>query len=160
MSKVLFPSLRIGYVVLPAPLVDGFVALRGVLDDHGPLIDQAALAEFIDAGAFYRHIRRCRSEYGARLQTLVESAVRFGLPLSFPHTDGGMNLAGFLEDGANDERYSACLHEQGLEVPALSLYSIRPTRVGLLFGFTAFSQNAIRYAMKRAAEALHSLAHY
>jgi len=36
MSKVLFPSLRIGYVVLPAPLVDGFVALRGVLDDHGP----------------------------------------------------------------------------------------------------------------------------
>jgi GntR family transcriptional regulator/MocR family aminotransferase len=158
MSKVLFPSLRIGYVVLPAPLVDGFVALRGVLDDHGPLIDQAALAEFIDAGAFYRHIRRCRGEYGARLQTFVESAAKYGLPLSFPHTDGGMNLAGFLDDGANDKHYSACLHEQGMEVPALSLYSIRPTRVGLLFGFTAFSQNAIRDAMKRAANALHSLA--
>ena len=158
MSKVLFPSLRIGYVVLPAPLVDGFVALRGVLDDHGPLIDQAALAEFIAARAFYRHIRRCRGEYGARLQTFVESAAKLRLPLSFTHTDGGMNLAGFLDDGANDEHYSAYLHEQGVEVPALSLYSIRPTRVGLLFGFIAFSQNSIRDGMKRAAEAVHSVA--
>jgi GntR family transcriptional regulator/MocR family aminotransferase len=124
------------------------------------LIDQATLAEFIDAGAFYRHIRRCRGEYGVRLQTFVEYAAKLGLPLSFPHTDGGMNLAGFLDDGANDENYSACLHEQGMEVPALSFYSIRPTRVGLLFGFTAFSQNGIRDGMKRAAEALHSVARY
>jgi GntR family transcriptional regulator/MocR family aminotransferase len=154
MSKVLFPSLRIGYVVLPASLVEEFTALRAVLDEHGPLIDQASLAEFIEAGAFHTHIRRSRAEYGHRLETLVESASKVGLPFSFPHTDGGMNLAGFLDGTAQDEEYSKRLKQNGLDVPSLSHYSLRPTRPGLVFGFTAFEPHAIREATKRIALAL------
>ena len=147
MSKALLPALRIGYVVLPAALVESFSALRGVLDDHGPLIDQAALAEFIDSGAFYRHIRRSRSAYAERLDTFVESVARIGFPFTFPHTDGGMNLAGFLDSGASDQQCSMRLHEHGIEVPPLSLYSMRRTRPGLLFGFTAFTPQTIRRSL-------------
>jgi GntR family transcriptional regulator/MocR family aminotransferase len=165
MSKVLFPSLRIGYVVLPASLVEKFAILRAALDDHGPLIDQATLAEFIETGAFHAHIRRCRTQYGERLETFIESASKLGLPLSFPHTDGGMNLAGFFDypgsagdraQGAeHDREYSKRLQQNGLDVPPLSHYSLRPTRPGLVFGFTAFDPQTIRESVKRAALALH-----
>jgi GntR family transcriptional regulator/MocR family aminotransferase len=154
MSKVLFPSLRIGYVVLPVSLVENFAALRAVLDDHGPLIDQATLAEFIEEGALSTHIRRSRGKYGQRLETFLESVSKLGLPLSFPHTDGGMNVAGFLNDGAQDKEYSKRLKRNGLDVPPLSRYSLRPTRPGLVFGFTAFEPQTIRESMKRVAHAL------
>ena len=65
-SKALFPSLRIGYAVLPQSLVEGFGRLRVAVDEHGPLIDQSTLAAFIESGAFYRHIRRSRREYALR----------------------------------------------------------------------------------------------
>jgi GntR family transcriptional regulator/MocR family aminotransferase len=118
MSKVLFPSLRIGYAVLPASLVEKFAALRSVVDDHGPLIDQATLAEFIEAGALHSHIRRSRGHYGERLGIFLKSASQLGLPLSFPHTDGGMNLAGFLDGEARDEEYSKRLQRNRLDVPS------------------------------------------
>jgi GntR family transcriptional regulator/MocR family aminotransferase len=151
MSKVLFPSLRIGYVVLPASLVQEFTALRSVLDDHGPLIDQATLAQFIDAGAFYSHIRRSRRAYGERLQTFIESASKLLLPLSFPYIDGGMNLTGFLDSTEDDRECSDRLKSIGIEIPALSQYSLRPTRPGLVFGFTAFEQRTTQESMKRVA---------
>jgi GntR family transcriptional regulator/MocR family aminotransferase len=156
MSKVLFPSLRIGYVVLPASLVEGFAGLRNVLDDHGPLIDQATLAQFIDAGAFYSHIRRSRREYRQRLQTFIECASKLRLPLSFPYTDGGMNLAGFLETNEDDRGWSKRLKASKLEIPALSQYSMRPTRAGLVFGFTAFEPRTIQESMKRVALAFQN----
>jgi len=154
MSKVLFPSLRIGYVVLPESLVDGFASLRAVMDDHGPSIDQATLAEFIDCGAFYSHIRRSRREYGERLHALLECASQLAVPLSFPHSDGGMNLAGFLPPAADDRECSERLMAVHLESPPLSHYSMGRTRPGLVFGFAAFGQQSIRESMKRVALAL------
>lgn len=75
MSKVLFPSLRIGFVVLPNELVSPFERLRYTIDDHGVLIDQATLAEFIESGAFFRHIRRCRKVYSQRLEVFLKCRI-------------------------------------------------------------------------------------
>ncbi len=157
MSKVLFPSLRIGYVVLPVQLVEKFAALRMALDEHGPLIDQATLAEFIEEGALSTHIRRCRKEYARRLDTLVESVASTGLPLSFPHTDGGMNLAGFLDQGMSDTKCANQLQACGLDVRSLAHYSLRPTHPGLVFGFTAFEPRTIHQSIEKAALALQTL---
>jgi GntR family transcriptional regulator/MocR family aminotransferase len=154
MSKVLFPSLRIGYVVLPATLVEEFAQLRWVIDEYGPLIDQATLAEFIEVGAFYTHIRRCRREYGERLSTFLQVANRMGLSLTFPHTDGGMNLAGFLPAGANDQKLSELLISNGLEAPPLSRYGIKKTRPGFIFGFSAFDHQTIRKSLELFASIL------
>lgn len=154
-SKALFPSLRIGYAVLPPPLVEEFAKLRVAADEHGPLIDQATLAEFIESGAFYRHIRRSRREYALRLEAFLDSVVRFGVPLSFPYADGGMNLAGFLRSGARDAEYSRRLGNKGLEVPALSRYSLTAKPRGLLFGFTACGPPTIRKSMQLVSQVLH-----
>ena len=154
MSKVLFPSLRIGYVVLPPKLVDGFAALRWVMDEYGPLIDQATLAEFMEAGAFYAHIRRCRREYGERLSGFLEVAKTLELPLTFPHTDGGMNLTGFLPPNSDDHKLSEELRSKGLEVPPLSRYSIKAKRPGFIFGFSAFDHDTIRASLELLAATL------
>jgi GntR family transcriptional regulator/MocR family aminotransferase len=154
-SKALFPSLRIGYAVLPSLLVEKFAKLRAAADEHGPLIDQGTLAEFIESGAFYTHIRRSRREYALRLEVFLESAARCDLPVEFPYADGGMNLAGFLKIGAGDNECSRRLSNSGLEVPPLSRYSLRATTPGLLFGFTAFPPNAIRKSIQVAARVLH-----
>ena len=154
MSKVLFPSLRIGYAVVPHHLIEPVAAARAIIDDHGPLIDQATLAEFIDSGAFYTHIRRCRREYGARMSTFLEAARAADLPLLFPHADGGMNITGFFAPGSNDTATSATLAEAGFEIPSLAHYSLKPTRPGLAFGFTAFDHARIRHAIRHIAPIL------
>jgi len=93
------------------------------------------------------------------METLIECSARAGLPLIFPHTDGGMNLAGFLEGAAEDTNCAQRLQENGLDVPALSRYSLRPTRAGLIFGFTAFEPQAIRESIARAARVLERSTH-
>jgi GntR family transcriptional regulator/MocR family aminotransferase len=156
MSKVLCPSLRIGYVVLPGELVEPFARLRSVTDDHGPLIDQGTLAAFVDAGAFYTHLRRCRREYGERLATFLAAAEHAALPLRFPHADGGMNVAGFAEGSLDDDAMSRALLAEGLEVPSLSSYSLRPRVRGLVFGFTAFDHARIRSGVERVARVMQA----
>jgi GntR family transcriptional regulator/MocR family aminotransferase len=156
-SKLLFPALRLGYAVLPVPLVEKFQELKSVVDDHGPIIDQATLAAFLDTGAFYSHIRRCRRAYAERQRTFLEAVQKGGLPFDFRYTDGGMNLTGFLPEEYDDLEASARLRRAGLDVPALSAYSARwadPRNApidrlavhehGLVFGFTAFTAERIR----------------
>ncbi len=155
MSKVLFPALRIGYVVLPESLIDRFESLRLVLDDHGPLIEQATLAEFISSGDFFTHIRRCRKAYAAKLTTFLDSVRKHDLPLEFPFTDGGMNQAGYFLDKKVDDEAIACkLVSNGICVRSLSSYSPNRQRPGLLFGFTAFSHSEIRRGIEHAARYL------
>ncbi|MBS0265658.1 MAG: PLP-dependent aminotransferase family protein [Planctomycetes bacterium] len=157
MSKVLFPSLRIGYVVLPPELIEPFAELRATVDDHGPLIDQATLGEFVASGEFYRHIRRCRKVYASRLETFLESADEEQLPLTFPFTDGGMNQAGFFVDSTlNDLAAEQRLEQAGITAPALSRFAMRATRPGLLFGFTAFIGTTLRSTIRRIASVLRS----
>ena len=150
-SKILFPSLRIGYAVLPSELVDGFASLKHIAEDHGPLVDQATLAGFMDSGAFHTHLRRCRRHYAERHQSFLEAVARYDLPLRFPITDGGMNLAGLLPDNADDRACSEVLRLNGLDVPHLSKYSITNLRPGLLFGFTAFEPRTIWNSLEKIA---------
>ena len=157
-SKVLFPSLRIGYAVVPDTLVDRFIELKHLSDDHLPLIDQATLALFLESGAFYSHIRRCRREYAARQSAFLDLFRRAKMPLQFQKSDGGMNVVGFLPAGANDEEWSHALALHGFDVPALSHYSIEPGRAGLVFGFTAFSVHALETEFKRMRPILEGLA--
>ena len=82
-SDVLFPALRLGYVVVPPDMIDIFAAAESVTTHHPPLIDQAILTDFIDAGHFARHVRRMRNLYADRLGVLLE--------------EGRSKLAGFLE---------------------------------------------------------------
>jgi GntR family transcriptional regulator/MocR family aminotransferase len=147
-SKTLFPGLRLGYVVLPPKLVEPFRQIKAIADDHGPLIDQATLAAFLDSGALYAHLRRCRRLYAERQEFFLALVQRSGLPLAFPVTGRGMNLAGMLTDGVADRVWSRRLQRAGLDVPALSTYSLEANSSGLLFGLSAFNESTISAGVK------------
>jgi GntR family transcriptional regulator/MocR family aminotransferase len=153
-SKTLFPALRLGYVVLPPPLVKRFAALKSIADDYSPLIDQATLSNFLESGAFYAHLRRCRKQYAERQSYFLEQVASLGLPLRFPITGRGMNLAGMLPKTANDRVCSDRLRLAGLDVPPLSRYAVGPTPPGLLFGLAAFDKRAIQRGVARMAPVL------
>src|SRR5207244_4911249 len=70
-SAVLFPALRLGYLVVPSEMVDVFAAAESVSTHHPPLLEQAVLCDFITEGHFARHIRRMREIYAERLQVLL-----------------------------------------------------------------------------------------
>lgn len=149
MSKTLFPSLRLGYVVLPWSLLGPFGELRSTMDDHGSLMDQATTAEFLETGAYHSHIRRCRREYGARLDTFLTAVSETGLPLDFPHADGGINISGFLPESSDDTAWVAALADVDVDTRAHSALALRRVRPGLIFGFTAFDHTEIRSAVRR-----------
>jgi GntR family transcriptional regulator/MocR family aminotransferase len=158
-SKVLFPALRLGYLVVPPDLVEAFVAARAMVDRHSPTLDQAALADFIAEGHFARHIRRMRGLYAERQAILVEAARQqlAGL-LDVPPAEAGMHLVGWLPAGVDDVDASQRAAAHGVEAPPLSLYSLEPLRRrGLLLGYTAVGEKEIREGVQRLAKALQAL---
>src|SRR6185369_12588075 len=104
-SKVLFPALRLGYLVVPDSLVDAFRAARRFVDHHPPSLEQAALAAFMDEGHLTRHIRKMRTLYAERREMLVELASR-DLPLTIHAPEAGMHLVGWLPPGIDDQAAS------------------------------------------------------
>jgi GntR family transcriptional regulator/MocR family aminotransferase len=159
LSKTLFPSLRLGYLVVPADLVDTFIAAKAVLDRHAPLVEQAVLAQFIAEGHFARHIRRTRMLYAERQAALIEAAARelAGL-LEIRPAESGMHLVAYLPNGTDDHAASRLAASFGVDAWALSTYALLPQpRGGLLLGYTAFSQSDIKRGVRRLAQAITRL---
>jgi GntR family transcriptional regulator/MocR family aminotransferase len=151
-SKVLFPSLRLGYLVLPGSLVEVFRKAREIQAAGSSVIDQATAAVFLEEGFFSTHVRRMRKLYRERLEVFLEEANRYTKGwLSFPAIESGMDAAGWLKPGSDDTRISKRLAAAGIDVPPLSAYSLGPCRPGLVFGFTAFSPAQIRSSLKIVA---------
>jgi GntR family transcriptional regulator/MocR family aminotransferase len=158
-SKVLFPALRLGYMVVPPDLVDGFVAARTMIDLHPPTLGQVILTDFLNEGHFGRHIRRMRELYAGRQAALVSAAARelTGV-LDVRSNEAGMYLIGWLLHGRDDQRASQVAATYGIEAPPLSAFRIEPGNTqGLLLGYTAFSENEIRIGVRHLAEALQAI---
>ncbi|HEY6286365.1 MAG TPA: PLP-dependent aminotransferase family protein, partial [Ktedonobacteraceae bacterium] len=158
-SKVLFPALRVGYMVVPPDLVDGFVSARTTIDLHPPTLGQVILTDFLNEGHFGRHIRRMRELYGTRQAALVSAAAQelTGL-LDVRSNEAGMNLIGWLPQDMNDQRASEVAAAYGIEAPPLSTFRIESENSqGLLLGYTAFSEDEIRVGVQRLGEALRSM---
>jgi GntR family transcriptional regulator/MocR family aminotransferase len=150
-SKVLFPSLRLGYLVVPAGLVELFEHARSRVDGNPTIVDPATLALFMEEGHFARHIRRMRSLYKERLEVLQHS-VRKHLAgvLSLEGQQCGMHAVGRLHRDVDDELLSAQALRNGVVVPSLSGYC-REAKVGpgFVMGFAGFEAPLIEAAVER-----------
>ena len=159
-SKVLFPSIRLGYVVLPPQLVEPFLAARQALDDQPAVVAQPALAAFISGGHLATHLRRQRRRYKVRQELLLTAARRhLGGLLELSADPGGMHLVGYLHrdlaERIDDREASRRAAGAGIGVPALSSHWIgHAKRQGLLIGYTALSERQIDGAVGRLAAAL------
>lgn len=155
-SKVMFASLRIGYLVLPPGLVEPFRRARSALDDHPPIAAQPALAEFIEAGHFAAHVRRTRALYASRQAVLVDAIGRrlAGL-LAVAPDDAGMHLVATLPAGLSDVAVANAADRMGVAVEPLSgYYAGPPQRQGLLLGYTAVDERAIPAGVEKLARAI------
>ena len=115
-NKVLFPSLRLGYLVTPQWLLEPLLALRLSIDFHPPTLDQAILCDFMTEGHLGRHIRRMRDMYAERLAALQHEAQKYlsGL-LDVSPIQAGLNTAGFLRNGMSSRQAEALAANHGIE---------------------------------------------
>jgi GntR family transcriptional regulator/MocR family aminotransferase len=158
-SKVLFPSLRLGYLVSPPDLVDRFNAAKSLSSRHAPLLEQAALCDFITEGHFARHIRRMREVYAERLSILWEScADRLTGLLDVSRVEAGLQTVGWLRAGIDAIVAAKAAASRDVEVTPLNVYFRgRPNRQGLHLGFAAVDEVEIRRGVRELERALASL---
>jgi GntR family transcriptional regulator / MocR family aminotransferase len=155
-SKTLFPSLRLGYVVLPPSLADYFLAFRYRTDFRNSTSDQAVLCDFIVDGHLARHLRRMRNLYARRLAALIDGSKQHlsGL-LELSDVRAGLYTIGFLKNGMTSRRAEKLAADQGIEVLAVDRFTLRrPDPRALLLGFAAFDEATIRQELVRLAKAL------
>ena len=157
-SKVLFPALRLGYIVIPADLVRRFVAVREAMDIFPPTLNQAVLADFIAEGHFARHIRRMRQIYGERRGALSNAiADELGARLQVLGSPAGMHLTAALPKGSRDRRISLRAARRGLWVMPLSTcYLGEGARQGLVLGYGGTTAAEMPAAVRRLRAVLTS----
>jgi len=152
LSKVMFPALRLGYVVAPAGLADAFAKSKAVVDWHAPTQLQAEVAEFITQGHLERHIRRMRTLYQHRQEVLVSEANRaLGELLRVQPSAAGLHVVGWLPSGADDRQVARTASRRGVSVTPLSAMHMGTGehRPGLLLGYACYGDADIMQAVLR-----------
>ncbi|MGC2229396.1 MAG: PLP-dependent aminotransferase family protein, partial [Candidatus Sulfotelmatobacter sp.] len=156
-SKVLFPSLRLGYLVVPPDLTERFLAVRLAMDIGPPSFYQAVLADFISTGHFSRHIRRMRLLYSERRRVLIDS-IRKDLGFAADVTGGeaGMHLSVTLK-GINDCEVAERASSRNLWlVPLSTSYLGKASRQGFILGFGSTEVADIPNAVRKLRTVLSS----
>ncbi len=159
-GKVAFPALRLGYLVLPAGLVQAFARRRAVDVRHSEVSTQAVMAEFMAAGHFQRHVRRMRraalSRRNALLAEWPQGVEGVG---SVPAVAAGLHLTIPVQGVAREQALIAKAASVGVEINGLSHYwlpdSCTPVdqRAGLVLGFAAVPEAQISQALARLRQA-------
>ncbi|MEG0964199.1 MAG: PLP-dependent aminotransferase family protein [Pseudomonas sp.] len=160
-SKVLFPSLRLGYVILPQALVEPFCTIRAVMDRSPPTLLQAVTADFMTEGHFIGHIRRMRALYQARQVCLLEVLERrLGHFFSITPVEAGMHLIAWLPPHLDDQEVARQLALQGVHTYALSDYCLqRYLPPALLIGFAGTAQEHAETKVEALVQALKVMGH-
>jgi GntR family transcriptional regulator/MocR family aminotransferase len=160
-SKLLFPSLRIGWLVVPEPLLRPFALAKAYADTGGATLEQLVLADFIEGGHLERHVRRSRLRYAARCSALQAAVQR--------HLAGAAELVGtraglhgllWIPDlpAAREAELRRAAEARGVGLYPIRPYYYRPPRrAGYLLGYAALSETQIDEGIRRVAAALGAL---
>jgi len=157
LGKMLFPGLRIGYMIAPEHLVDTFRTGVAELYREGQLMQQAVMTDFIMDGHLTSHVRRMRALYGERRQILIDAiTARFGNELPVMGDEAGLHLVLGLPDHANDRAVTAAAYDAGVIVRPLAAYysSETPARRGLLLGYACVANEKIGPAFDTLARVI------
>lgn len=163
-SKTLSPTLRIGYLVVPAGLRSLFAAGKQIMDRHTPLVEQDALAAMLEAGTYERHIRRVRRRNAERQQALLDALRRrFGDHVRIEGTAAGLHIVAWFDDlpQKREDALIQAARTKGVGIyPVSALYAgTRRTRksVGLVMGFAALETSQIEKGCRLLAQAVAEL---
>ena len=153
-SAVLFPALRLGYLVVPRDMVDIFATAASVSTHHPPLLEQAVLCDFITEGHFARHIRRMRELYAERLGVLLECAKeKLAGVLEISSVEAGLQTVGWLKGNMRAERVAQLAAKRQVEVIPLDRYALgKSLPNGLILGFAAVDPKELRRGVEELAK--------
>lgn len=153
-SKLLFPSIRLAYLVLPEHLMESFTRASALMSRHANSLAQAVLADFIHEGHFDRHVRRMRKIYAARANAFAEAAHKHwqGL-IEVPEIRAGMDIACRLQVETEQDVFGR-LQAAGIDALPLASYCVKPRGPGLVMGFAPYEERAIEDAARAVAQAL------
>ena len=161
-SKTLFPSLRLGFLVLPEQLIEAVRALKWLIDRHSSSLDQLALNYFIHDGHFARHLRRKRLENAQRRTVLLKALKEaFGEEISIVGSNAGVHLVAWFKhlkaQQATGIMQVALEHEVGIYDIA-PYYLKSPEKLGLVFGYGYLNEREIQEGIGRFKAALKAYA--
>jgi GntR family transcriptional regulator/MocR family aminotransferase len=156
-SKVMFPALRLGYVVVPKDLVPAFSVARDAADIFSSTLYQAVLTDFIREGHFARHIRRMRMLYMDRRRSLVKAIhIQMGDTLAVIGTEAGMHLVALLPRGTDDVAVSRKAAQRGISaMPLSTCYLQPPSRGGLILGYGGTNAHQIHDGTRKLRMSVH-----
>ena len=156
MSKILCPSLRLGYIVAPEQLADSLVKIRSTIDQHSSPIDQATLARFISEGFFLSHIRRMRKIYSERRDLFIKQFNELlGDRFTLQVPEAGLNVVAWLRREEDFERIRRITYEIGVRPSVLSFFCIEAKpKPAFIFGFAAWTPTQIRESLVKLASAI------
>ncbi|RWE75990.1 PLP-dependent aminotransferase family protein, partial [Mesorhizobium sp.] len=158
-AKLLFPALRLGFMVLPPELAGRIVNALSTTGQFAPLLLQAALADFITEGHMSRHLKRMRRIYAQRRQLfrdIVTERLRDEITLS--PAEAGIQVVGYLREGIDDIKVSQAAAKRAINVSPLSKYfqNTAPTQ-GLVLGYAACDAAQMRDGVERLAVAIREV---
>lgn len=156
-SKVLFPSLRLGFVVPPPNLYHSFLAAKWITDRHTETGEQRIISEFIRAGHFARYVRRMQHLYFDRQKVLLQSLQR-QLPAATPlPAVAGLHLAAFLPANFPVNELIARSAATGVGLYSIAPFYISGARPGLMFGFGSCASNDISEGIVRMSNVYQAM---
>lgn len=155
-SKVMFPSLRIGYLVLPAGWAEAFAKAKWLSDRQSPLLEQAALAAFVREGHLERHVRRTVALYGERRQVMIAALTEhFGETLTVVGENAGMHVVVRLRTGLSDEAVISRATASGVGLASTQPYYVTRAPGGeFILSYAALEPATIREGIRRLATAV------
>ena len=156
MSKILCPSLRLGYIVAPEPLVDPLVKIRSAMDQHSSPIDQATLARFITEGFFLSHIKRMRKIYSERRDFFIEHFNKLlGDRFTLQVPESGLNIVAWLKRDEDFPIIKRITTDIGVRPSTLSFFCIQAKlKPAFVFGFAAWTPAQIRESLVKLASSM------
>ena len=153
-NKMMFPALRLAYVIAPPALVDPFMNAKHLMDGHAPGHTQAALAEFISEGHLASHLRRVLSEYDRRRHALLAELESMSDDLEVGPSDAGLHLAVYLRRALDDRSIAAECARLGVDLDPLSRFYLGPPRAGFVLGFACSRPARTRTAARLVARVI------
>jgi GntR family transcriptional regulator/MocR family aminotransferase len=157
-SKTLAPALRIGFAVVPAPLIAAFVRARGIADRGPATLHQAVLAEMMRQGLLAPHIRRMRTEYAARRAALLAALAAHCPAIAPLPAPGGLHMVGTLAQGIDEIAMVRACRARGLAVAPLGAYHVGAARQGgIVMGFATMPVPLAADVARRIASAIRSV---
>jgi GntR family transcriptional regulator / MocR family aminotransferase len=157
-SKTLTPGFRLGWVILPAQLVEPFAEAKLLADRGSPILDQLTFADFLSRGELDRHLRRMRPVYRARRDALLTALTGHLPELEPAGIAAGLHLVAWLPQDLDEATVIAAAAREGVAVAGVSPYRLSPApRGGLIFGYSSLNERQIGEGVIRLARAISTV---